>query len=294
MRFFLGQYYAINGSRLFNTSTRQSVALSADDTARFEQQVVDLLTKIHADEEVGRPILKSLWLGAQIQILPGDTMVNVNASNLDAEAAGEQVTIRGRDAVTTGKGSAATVFVSLALLRGLSGPAAQPDAVLLHELVHAARATQGVMKHTPLGRFDNFEEWVAIMLANMYVSSAYKSTTLRGDHQSAQLRTLGSLTHQNIVVSNPGLAESSLYRYVPMFRDEILTLVGDSEALTLKLKDAKCAFNPLRVAYNGYDGKTEDGGRFANMPGFGQLTRETFAQVAERAMKQPNRIFPAY
>ncbi|WP_174278635.1 hypothetical protein [Sphingomonas bacterium] len=291
MRLFLGQYYQIDGSRLTNTRTRRSVALSADEAARFEQQVFDLLTKIHADEEVGRPILRSLWIGSQIQILPGDTMVNVNASPLDAETAGEQVSFRGRTALTTGKGSAATVFVSLAMLRGLAGPAAQPDAVLLHEIVHAARATLGVMKHTALGRFDNFEEWAAIMLSNMYVSSKYNSTSFRGDHQVTQLRTLGSLTHQNLAMSNPGLAEASMYRYVPMFRQEILTLVGDSEALTLKLKDAKCAFNPLRVAYNGYDGATEDGGRFASFPGFGQLTPETFAQVAARAMKQASPIF---
>ncbi|WP_419809669.1 hypothetical protein, partial [Sphingomonas sp.] len=211
-----------------------------------------------------------------------------------AEAAGTQVSFRGRDAVTTGKGSAATIFVSLRMLRGLAGPAAQPDAVLLHEIVHAARATLGVMKHTALGRFDNFEEWVAIMLANMYVSSKYGSTSFRGDHQTAALRSLGSMIHETILMSNPGLAETSMYRYVPMFRDEILRLVDDMEALTLKLKDATCAFNPLRVAFNGYDGATEDGGRFARMPGFGQMTRETFAQVAERAMKQPNSIFPTY
>lgn len=293
MRSFQGQYYAINGSRMFNTRTRRSVAVPPEQAAMFEQQVLDLLNTIHTDEAVGRPILKSLWIGAQIQILPGDTMVQVSASPLDAEAAGEEVSFRGKDAVATGRGSASTIFVSFNMLRGLLGPAAQPDAVLLHEIVHAARATLGVMKHTPQGRFDNYEEWVAIMLSNMYVSSKYKSTTFRGDHQTAQLTALSSLTHQSLVMSNPGLAESSMYRYVPMFREEILKLVGDMEALTLKLKDAPCAFNPLRVAYNGYDAKAEDGGRFSNMPGFGQMTRETFAQAAERVMK-PNSIFPVY
>ena len=65
------------------------------------------------------------------------------------------------------------------------------DALLFHELVHAARGTSGVFDGTALSgplpygdlkRYTNVDEFVAIMLTNIYRSERYRTLRLRASH----------------------------------------------------------------------------------------------------------------
>jgi hypothetical protein len=65
------------------------------------------------------------------------------------------------------------------------------DAILFHELVHVARGTSGVFDKTalsgrlPIGdmsRYTNVDEFVAIMLENIYRSERYRTMRLRSSH----------------------------------------------------------------------------------------------------------------
>jgi hypothetical protein len=65
------------------------------------------------------------------------------------------------------------------------------DSLLFHELVHAARGTSGTFDTTPLsgplpigdmGRYTNVDEFVAILLTNIYRSEKYRTVQLRASH----------------------------------------------------------------------------------------------------------------
>jgi len=66
-----------------------------------------------------------------------------------------------------------------------SGPGMDPDEVLFHELVHATRQLAGVVYFMPVDQnYDNEEEYLAIMLSNIYIRNKNKGATLRADHDS--------------------------------------------------------------------------------------------------------------
>ena len=60
---------------------------------------------------------------------------------------------------------------------------AQPDEVLFHEMVHAARQMRGLLNPVPLGYlYDTEEEFYAILIANIYASETGRTIDLRSDH----------------------------------------------------------------------------------------------------------------
>jgi hypothetical protein len=91
------------------------------------------------------------------------------------------------------------------------------------------------------------------------------------------------------VVNNPGLEERKLYYFAMAHRDKLLKFISEMNALSLWLKDAKCKFNPLRVAYNGYDPNVEE----ADLPpaarrkqGYGPFVGPSFADAMDAALKK--------
>jgi hypothetical protein len=84
------------------------------------------------------------------------------------------------------------VFVELspeALARGSRsrppGPGMDPDEALFHELVHATRQLAGVVYFMPVDKnYDNEEEYLAIMLSNIYIRNKNKGAPLRANHDS--------------------------------------------------------------------------------------------------------------
>ena len=62
-------------------------------------------------------------------------------------------------------------------------PGMDPDEVLFHELVHATRQLAGVVYFMPVDKnYDNEEEYLAVMLSNIYIRNKNKGAPLRADH----------------------------------------------------------------------------------------------------------------
>jgi hypothetical protein len=88
----------------------------------------------------------------------------------------------------TGRGSDAEIYFSPERLRP-GGPGFKADEVLFHEMVHAVRAIHGVSTSTFRmgGGYDNEEEFVAVVVTNVYLSEK-KQTALRANHGRGALR----------------------------------------------------------------------------------------------------------
>jgi len=68
-----------------------------------------------------------------------------------------------------------------------TGPGQVPDEVLFHELIHASRTMRGVVRPGFVNQdYDDYEEYLAIALANIYLSEKGQ-TVLRADHYTARL-----------------------------------------------------------------------------------------------------------
>src|SRR5262249_51922112 len=65
-------------------------------------------------------------------------------------------------------------------------PGHAPDEVLFHELVHASRIMRGVYRPSFINQeYDDYEEYVAICIANIYLSEKGQQT-LKGDHDGSR------------------------------------------------------------------------------------------------------------
>jgi Effector protein len=93
----------------------------------------------------------------------------------------------------TGGGSSVTINFSPEMWGAtgtahFSGPASDPDEVLCHELVHAGRQMNGKRhKRAVDGDYDNEEEFVSIVVTNIYLSEK-KQVKLRGSHKTLKKR----------------------------------------------------------------------------------------------------------
>jgi hypothetical protein len=92
----------------------------------------------------------------------------------------------GRIMVGTGAGSNSVIWYTAGMWaekRRPSGPGYQPDEVLFHELVHASRQLRGVMNEMPVNKgYDDIEEYLAVVLTNIYLSDKGQDV-FRGSHR---------------------------------------------------------------------------------------------------------------
>jgi hypothetical protein len=286
MKTFYGLQYQIDGRFSFDTKTFKPIAQNSPQLSdAFEQEIHKLLTTIDEDKPVGQRILKSIspWMRS-IVIAPGTSIVARPLSGADALPQG----FTHNNLTGTGKGTEGLVFINPSHLGMAAGPAAQKDAILLHEIIHAVRATHGLFQQKPMALYDDLEEFYAVMLANIYISSKYPGKPLRGDHRMTPLHKPGYSDKVIGMLSNPGLEENKLYYFCQHHREELLKLTEEMESLTFALRDAKCRFNPLRVCYYGYNPDVEE----AHLPpagrrkqGYGPFVAETFAEAAARLLK---------
>ena len=83
-----------------------------------------------------------------------------------------------------------------------SGPGTLPDELLLHEMTHGLRHMAGLRmrRNVPLQQgYDTFEEWFAILVANIYRSERGR-TDLRADHHGFEtLASLGINSQEDFV-----------------------------------------------------------------------------------------------
>jgi Effector protein len=117
----------------------------------------------------------------------------------------------------TGKGADVVIFNSPEMsdprTRGRpSVPGVEPDEVLFHELVHASRQLRGVQTLSPVsGGYDNEEEYMAIIITDLYLSEKGKPLRLGhgGAGRTGHEVTLGRKTY---IVYDPGPKNSYLMK----------------------------------------------------------------------------------
>jgi hypothetical protein len=260
MERFLGFHYEIDGSHSIDVDTMQPIETNPPErAAAFERAVLGLLNTIDSDSSVGGVLLRGVALGQRIVIGPGTKLVaTMNQRHpADGMALGWKYgKLRG-----TGRGTDGLVLINPNDLAMTNGAAGQRDAVLLHEIVHAIRVTHGLLHKRPMMRYCDSEEYLAVMLTNIYVSSKYPLAPLRGDHAAYPLHNPVYRDKKMAIISTSGLDERRLYYYVLGYQAELVKLINEMETLTAQLKEAKCKFNPLRVCYNGYDPQVEEADR---------------------------------
>jgi hypothetical protein len=176
--------------------------------ARFERAVFDLLRQID-QRKVGQLILEAIRRTSittpagqarpgEVRIVPAESLCE---SVADA-AVGAGATPRGQaeigcesgrptGVVGTGQGSDVNlpfrvnrVAADGEVCAPEGGAGLDPDAALLHELVHALRALRGVLLCVPTQEaFDNLEEFIAIAVVNVYLAEPPRPRPLRQHHQ---------------------------------------------------------------------------------------------------------------
>jgi hypothetical protein len=119
---------------------------------------------------------------------------------------------------------------------------AQPDDILLHEIVHAMRQMRGKSDLAPLGHgFDTEEEFYAILLTNIYASEAGRQQDLRANHHGFDPIDASQDTDAEFLPA----ADKHDYRYRLVDK-----MVHQEPKLVAELRAVKdAAFNPIRRYY---------------------------------------------
>ena len=90
----------------------------------------------------------------------------------------------GADGIPTIRGSAIP-----GVKRGTPVPGTSPDEALFHELVHATRQMRGVQTLAPANaEYENEEEYLAVIISNIYISNKNPQAALRGGHNYGTLQ----------------------------------------------------------------------------------------------------------
>ena len=151
----------------------------------------------------------------------------------------ERYTVQPFGAVGTGKGTDTQIFFDPDeyLKSGChrQGAGSQADEVLAHEMVHALRYMQGKSNQIPTANalYDNDEEFLAIVVANVYVS-AKGGQLFRADHHSHDTLQPPLNTSAGFLTDQDNLKLMNIYR---------LTWSGTFDKLASLLKPQ---FNPFR------------------------------------------------
>jgi hypothetical protein len=135
--------------------------------------------------------------------------------------------------------------ISLAQVRSIQQhyTAMQPDEILFHELVHAARYLGGDYKKTPIPEmpdYDNEEEYFAVLVTNIYMSERGRS--FASFSKSHRLRRKPEMNEQE---ADPWafLLEDDNYRLVEKFCKQHPTIAP-------MIAHAPADFNPIRDYYD--------------------------------------------
>lgn len=188
--------------------------------------------------------MKGTMLGFAVRDTTGHAVRDTNGAVIRGQGGGTPVIIDYSPDMWGKRGSA-----------HLTGPGSEPDEVLLHELVHAGRELKGVESTRAVGNndvdllYENEEEFVAIVITNIYLSEK-KQTRLRGTHAFNDKKVHGAvvglemdslpdpkhflLNAQGTTLEPSELMEKIRYRQPSLW-----------QAL-VRIKPADAAFNPVR------------------------------------------------
>ncbi len=126
----------------------------------------------------------------------------------DAAARGARFRHNRKRVVGTGAGANSMISYSPEMWGAggsskVQGPGYEPDEIVFHEMIHASRQMRGLLENESVNRgYDNVEEYLAIVLCNIYLSEKGQ-TILVGGHGDEPLRHSEKFldNEQNIDVS---------------------------------------------------------------------------------------------
>jgi hypothetical protein len=128
------------------------------------------------------------------------------------------------------------------------------DEVLFHELTHSFRQLRGhLMTKAMTGDFNNREEFLATLTANIYVSAEGEHRALRGSYTKVQVNAAGQLTGVNVQDSaqrfdtgalRAGLTESE--SFVQQYLGIVTQLFEEEREFATALGRVNCIYNPFR------------------------------------------------
>jgi hypothetical protein len=175
-------------------------------------------------------------------------VVPLGMTVLDSD--GAVIKMRGKALKGTGTGADVTVDYTPSMWGPGSktrGPASDPDEVLLHELIHASRQVKGVSRRREVdGGYDNEEEFIAIMIDNIYLSEKGR-TRLRGTHQSNAKGNHDTLVYPEGFLDNKqGLSGLPPYRIIEFLRFRQPALYAALAAIQKGNGPGHANFNPIR------------------------------------------------
>lgn len=237
------------------------------ERARYENDVVDLLSRIRSTG-AGRALLNAIersphWTRI-IPYMPRDKDWN-NGSNRphyvqnatreghlvrDAKGRIETPERRGQGLgtltiisfITPALAARLNFYEAVAVQKHFERPdatkLAQPDEILVHELTHALRARRGVIDRRTVpkqSRYGTYEEFFAIVVANIYRSEIGRKGVRNDNHGAMQLTFMSDKEF---------ISTEKNRRHLRQFRRDHRQLFSD-------LKSVKAEFNPLqRMALN--------------------------------------------
>jgi hypothetical protein len=213
--------------------------------ADYERQVTDILKQI-TGTTIGAALLHEFTWGHGITIVPFTGKRNAVTEPLqgaDSLARGATATVgegpRRHRIVGTGLGADSRLAFNPSVSQELAGPGMKKDQFLFHELVHAIRQNQGLTTMTAMGSgFDLREEFYAVVIANIYISSTDPDASLRADHHADR----GKYASYGI----PSLEMRDLRRFSEHFRTELLKLRDEMPGFIYKVGKIDCKFNPFK------------------------------------------------
>jgi len=118
----------------------------------------------------------------------------------------------------TGAGTNCEIRYTPSMWHAGDGQGKAPDEVLFHELVHASRDMRGVAYEGPVNRnYDNTEEYIAIILQNMYLSEKGQDV-FRGGHTRGRIQPLRGADADRLLL-NPQHVNMSPASIIQNFKD---------------------------------------------------------------------------
>jgi hypothetical protein len=155
----------------------------------------------------------------------------------------------------TGEGSRANVSFSPEMwgpngTSNITGPSTLPDEVLLHELVHACRQMNGVEHSSAVsGGYENEEEWVAIHVANIFMSEK-KQREFCGSHGVDDRKIGKYVVGKKIpILPDPHRFLDNVQRISPPPTELLEKVRNRQRDMWNAIKDipaSSAAFNPIR------------------------------------------------
>jgi hypothetical protein len=146
----------------------------------------------------------------------------------------------------TSKGSDVRVEYTPSMWQGRLGPASEADEVLLHELIHASRQVHGVSRRRKVNHgYDNEEEFLSIMIDNIYLSEKNKHR-LRGTHHTDDEGKHDTLHHPERFLDNAQHLKLQPYLIIELLRARQPRLYAALADIESGPGPGRARFNPIR------------------------------------------------